>query len=355
MRVTFELDSYRPAGASQWQLPQWGHPLSMGVFPAFVSSDDTLTQVGTAFCVSKLGLLASALHVVSEALRADGQITPSFSSPLGTASVNMRLARTGLTVLHQGVATVGTMSIALWGVESVNAAPPTDLAFAFPTHQTSFPFLQLPMSFVLPRIGSLVRLIGYSNAGASARIIDRGAFVRGEAAALADYAHEFHVVEGRVTDIFAGRFAAGFCDGPCFAVDAEVPHGVSGGPALTAEGSVCGIVTAGASRFFNRPMTLVSPLYPALLLPIEFGARFGPLNLRAEYPLLELIDGGSVASDGSHESVRYSEALDCVHPRIHREDSAHVFDDFASYQAGRPATPVTTPVLRARRNPSPAG
>jgi len=195
------------------------------------------------------------------------------------------------------------------------------------------------MSYAVPRIGSNVRCIGYTGfrpeGGLSKSVLE----VQGPVGS--GYGHQLGVVEGSVTAIFTKEFTKGFGGGPCFAIDAEVPHGYSGGPALNKDGNVCGVVSSGATNFFDTPTSIIALPYPAIHSPIDFRGTKGPLTVHGRRSPAELIQLGLMTTDGTEnhpELVDVSSEGILIGTKIHRDDRPFVFEDFRGYQEGRPAS-----------------
>ena len=81
--------------------------------------------------------------------------------------------------------------------------------------------------------------------------------------------------------------ATGYIEGPCFAFDAEIRHGMSGGPLFSPSGVVRGVNSAGVSQFFGEPMSLGSLLHPMLSIRLKFGAQLGPLRINADHRVID--------------------------------------------------------------------
>ena len=347
--VGINLEQGRPTGESSWELPPYGHPLAQGVYPLLVDKDGQLTPLGTAFCFSRLGFVATAEHIIrdafryhwrGDALRLMDQLPKSYG-----------LNDIGLSVFHHHKSGENSYTVYIWPVENIQGAQPTDVVYGFPKFQNRFPFLPLPISFEVPRIGSRVICVGYSDTCFPDGGIPSDDIRCGHSNWVKAYRNSFRATEGRVTRIFTQRFAAGFIKGPCFAIDVEVEHGMSGGPVFNQAGYVCGVVSAGASNFFNSPASIVSLLYPTLLTGIKFGVSMGPVRLSGTQPLLTLIDRGAVLTDGSEILVTFRPAGREVEigPMIRKEDAPYVHDDFPGYQAGRVASKETREVYRVQR------
>ena len=264
------------------------------------------------------------------------------------------LSRLGLSIIHAFRSTEDNLRLSTCSIERLNGAPPTDLAFGFPTFRTDLPHLALSSSFAIPRIGSTVTCIGYGSmsfpeedssiADENQRVFDR----------LRRASPSIKLVEATVTAIFVERFARGFVDGPCFAIDAELEHGQSGGPVLNEHGYVCGVIAAGASHFFDRPMALVSLLYPTLLCEIDMTAKmWGIMTINNRQSLLSLIGTKSIETDDSEQDVVLTPDQGGgfrTGPLIHRDDGPHVFHDFGKFQDGIRAKSEAKKGFRVKKN-----
>ena len=348
MKIEIPLEFGREPGQDSWVLPPWGHAISLGVYPLLTGARGTLDLVGTAFSFSNVGFVGTALHSILEVCKAEGLPLPDLRASRERRQPEIRLRNATLAVLHHTVSEDSTINASIWPLQTVDAFPPSDIAIAFPRFQTDFPVFSLPLTFDVPRVGSTVKCVGYSSAGAGTQSLDLAAFEDGGVSVPITYEHTLQVTETRVTDIFVRQFASGFLEGPCFAIDAELPHGMSGGPVLNEAGFVCGVVAAGASTFFDRPASLVSMLYPIALGTVRFGATIGPITMNAKRTFADLAVTKSITTDGSEMRLAFSDdnELGGVCPLIATADSGSVHDDFASKQAGTGGTRATGKLFR---------
>lgn len=351
--ASINLQEGRPVGACSWELPIWGHPLSMGVFPLLAAGDipqnPRLVPMGSAFCISRLGIVATAEHNIRESLKYHSR--GARLRQRDELPESYELNDMGLAVFHQCRTGENTFIGNVWPLEGIQGAQPTDVVYGFPKFQTRFPLINFPVSFAVPRIGSRITCFGYTDVsfpedGISVESLKAGRITWPEV-----YSHSFRAIEGRVTRIFTQRFANGFIRGPCITIDAEVEHGMSGGPAFNEQGHVCGVISAGASAFFDAPASIVSLLYPTLLTEIEFGASMGPVRINAKRPIVDLVAQGAIQTDGSESLVTIVPEQEgpVIGPMIHKEDSSFVHSDFEGYQAGEEASKETREVYWVRR------
>ena len=344
------LLSRRPPNAQAWTVPRWPSPLSAGVFPIGVTVEDRFLPLGTAFTISSLGIVASALHNITAALEYD-RIGAGFRRNRELPD-EMTLNDAGLAILHSTMDERGQVSLTIWPLESCNGAPPTDLIFGFPVAQPSLGTLRLPLSFAIPRVGSKVYCVGYGDMKYPDGGISLGDIRTGNVEWVNQSALDLRVVEGRVSKILTKGVAKSFPTGPCVLIDGAAEHGQSGGPVLNDDGFVCGVVSAGASLFMSSDASVVSLLYPVLLHPIKFGVQMGPVRINATYPLIDRIAHGDVITDGFETNLPLTEERGqmVVGAAIHRDDVPHTFDDLAGLQEARSAERVEGPMYRLKRS-----
>ncbi len=372
--VINDIEGYRNDPTETcWNLPRWGHPLSQGVMPLFMSYGERLFPVGTAFTVGKgIVFVVSAAHTIDEGFKYEERLGHVlFGNGDRPKAVDFR--EVGFYVLHQRPIGKDGLRLTLWPLETVDGAPPTDVVFGFPKFDGELGVINHRLSFDIPKRGQTVWGIGYTDEpGVSYPMSD---ILNGSFDWLRDCSLEFVVAKGRVTRVFTRRFARGGIGGPCFAFGAETRGAQSGGPVITSDGLVVGVVSAGATEFFNEPASLASLLFPLLTTNLRFGATHGvgrpritvgdqrielppqQLRLNASRPLLGLITQGVIKTDGSEERVGFTEVPGTsslmVNPVAPTEMVPYVHDDFASFQEGKTSTKATGPIRRFRRNEDP--
>jgi hypothetical protein len=346
---------FQLSGDTEWDLPDWNYPLAQGIMPLCVISNERLIPKGTAFLISKLGVVATAAHVISEALRDDPVAYHALKN--GHCGKEYPVRHIQLAVLHHRKINGVSTQINVWPLENVQIAHPTDLAFGFLKFQQSFPFMSFTLSPAAPRIGETVFSLGYCDSkfpvnGIPLREIKDGTFDWS-----GEFSHRFHVAEGRVNALFLQRFARGYAEMPCFLMDANMQHGQSGGPVFNASGNICGINLAGAEKFTNGQNSLASLIYPALTIKLKFTLQLAKsfiFNVRNQ--LFNLISNGGIATDGSERLTNISvENNDFrIDPLIHRDDEEYVFDDFHGYENSQPADPIAkgTQLLKSNNKSS---
>jgi hypothetical protein len=351
--VLIEIEKYRSDSSSRrWELPAWEHPFGQGILPLFISFEDHLFPVGTAFTIGRgVTFLVSAAHNIREAWRYEGRLSHLLTAREIPESVALKQA--GFSVLHHQPNGKGGITFLIWPMETVEGAPPTDVVIGYPQFQTEAATLVNRLSFDLPLIGEKVWSVGYCEFNFPKNGIPLAAVRAGSFDWEHEYGHKLVVVEGFVERIFTQRFASGFVEGACFTFDAEIAHAQSGGPVLSSEGIVRGINSAGASQFFDRPVSIASLLYPLLFMNLRFGAQLGIMRLNASRPLFDLITQGTIPTDGSEERAIIGQDAASgrfyVNPRVEKSMSEYVHDDFAGFQSGRTATAEMRPGYRLRK------
>lgn len=322
---------------SAWELPPWGHQASMMVMPLFMTIDEHLFPIGSAFTVgSGLGFVMTAMHNIMEAIKEDGFHDTAVSS--GKLPEAMSLRHIGLSVLHQAPNGQGGLTLNFLPLTSVEGAPPTDVVIGFAQLPLGTRSISLPLSFAVPAKGDLIWSLGYHDFKFPEDGIPIAAVRDGSFDWQHDYSHRFLVVEAEVEAAFSARLAAGFLEGPCFVFDQTIPHGLSGGPVISADGHILGINSAGAETFFGKPMSAASMLYPLALTSINFGATIGPLTLKSKRPMIDLIGQGIIRTDGTEERLAFTvdDGMTSIIAGV-PTGSVTVFEDLSGYQSGTAA------------------
>jgi hypothetical protein len=346
--VSTDIEAARQPGSSIWEIPAWGHPLALGVYPFFLTGNRQLMPAGTAFCISNFGVSMTGVRAITGAARdhwGDGSIEQK--DGLFTSQTMKAI---GMALFHHQALPGGKFSGHISTVEFIQAASPTDIGYVFPQFQNGFLYLPLPLSFAVPRIGSRVICVGFSDLSGPDAGLSLDDIKCGRINLLDVYKHKLTAVEGRVTRIFVKRFADGFIDGPCFTIDAEIGHGMSGGPVFSENGYVCGITSAAATHFFGKPASIISLLYPTLVMNISWGGQIGSLRISSKRRLTELIAQGTVSTDGSENLVTMQQEGNefLIGPAIHGEDADYIFEDLPSFQKGSHAARESIDIYRLR-------
>lgn len=350
-RITIQLEKYRKNPADrEWELPPWGHPISLGVLPLFLAIDEHLIPVGTAFTTgNKVTFIVSATHNIREAIKEEPRLEHLAGSPIeGT----LDLKHVSLSVLHQHTDETGRTRLSLWPIETFRGPSPTDVVIGSPQFAAGLVTPVHPLSFNMPPVGEKLWSVGYSEFEFPNGGIPRSAILDGSFDWQNNYGHRLFVVEGRVERIFAQKFAAGYIEGPCFAFDAEIRHGMSGGPLFSPSGVVRGVNSAGASQFFGEPKSLGSLLHPILSIRLKFGAQLGPLRINADHRVIDLVAHGTLVTDGSETDIGFTEDAETgsliTHLRFRPDDRSFVHDDFQSFQGGKAPT-ISNDVIHVLR------
>lgn len=364
--LDFGLDAFRTGEERTWELPAWGHPLSLGVFPLLVEeSESELRTIGTAFNIGRAGILATAGHLlVEESLKRDRRGLRLLHEPWFPKSLELsEYGNHGLYILYSlaGHEQLHVRLLPIQKASGILTVTPerrrvADLAFVAPDFPRELPRRCLPITFRVPRIGSTIRCIGYCKSSDDHENVISLEDLREERIRdwLSYYKHRFCVVEGVVREIFTQGFAPNFVSSACFSIDVETENGLSGGPVFDENGYVCGVVSAGASLYFSQPSSssLVSLFYPSFMTSINavhsMAANF---QFTISLPLSELVARQSIRTDGSEELVTLVPEGEewRVGIEIHKDDANSVFDNLEGFQENRTASLATGSHLRMKK------
>ena len=342
-QLLIPIGQYRTDPSSPvWELPPWGHPLSQGVLPLFLSVAGRLIPIGSAFTVgSGVAFLVSAYHNLKEVFSYEPRLHHLITALTHPEAIETK--EVGIYVLHQRWedSTKTKIHFALWPIESFAGALPSDVTLGFPQFTDRLGTLSMPLSFDVPSPGALVWSTGYADFKFPIEGIDLDEVKGGRFNWLTQYSHRFLVCEGRVQAIFLKRFANGYVEGPCFSFDVEVPHGLSGGPVLDMNGTVRGVNSASATNFLDGPATLASFLQPLLFQNICSGVQLGPMRIDSAIPIVEWIMRGTIQTDGSETRVPIGEGENQYTAgfAVPASFEGSVYDDFNGLRSGTPPAP----------------
>ncbi len=343
----------------EWELPPWHTLWGRAVFPLMIANEERcLFPLGTAFSFSKLGHIFTARHNVEGGLKQHHPNKDQFiRDGLTAARRSGNIDHAQFAIVSQGPNPKrGDVSLDVRGLDSIHAAPPTDLIignFLNDESASLIPTIVPRITFAPPRVGEIVRCVGYCDSvvpdiGLSLDEIRSGRLNPYEA-----FRHRLIAVEGKVKNFFINGLTSSFVEGPCFTIDAEAPNGLSGGPIFNSDGSICGAVYSGASMFFEEPTTVGALLYPIFLLELSFGISMA--NGRFKFtasgrPIADLVATQAIRTDGAEEKqLHFTHEEDGVRvgAAFNKEDAAFIFEDFKAFQEGRPMASIEDQKLRA--------
>jgi hypothetical protein len=144
----------------------------------------------------------------------------------------------------------------------------------------------------IPKPGSKVAALGYHQMKGTFKTTDLDTF---------EMTYEQNTVEvvGTVTDVHPEFREMGLLNFPCFVVDADYDHGLSGGPIFDETGSVCGVVCSGNTWGQGSYGSLVWPIFGC-----EIEVSRAPNRPVETVLLYDLVSDGSIKVDGSFSHVR---------------------------------------------------
>ena len=322
-------------GDSTWTLPPWGYPLGIGINPLFLEVEKRIWPVGTAFNTGGgANITLTAFHCIEEAIRHE----PSLHRQLleNGELKNGTLNRANLYILRNYNTAEG-VQFSFVPLEHVAGGPPADVVFCATRFQTGTLTMDNKLSFRLPQPDDLIHSIGYCDF----RFPSEG-IPLGDVSGFdweREYSHTFRVIESKVGCVFTSGYANGFLQGPCFTFGGRLSGGMSGGPVFDlARNVVFGVNSATA---FDADVSLASLLFPYVLSPITFGVNLtddGAFRLNSTQNIFQMLEFGSIASDGSHEDIVYQRTDDGILTTIPFPVEYHgrLFSDLRGMQKGEP-------------------
>jgi hypothetical protein len=340
------VEAYREGDESTWELPL-SHPLTAAVAPLFVASKGRLHPVGSAFMVSSLRIALTANHNLSHVL--GFHHSPSRARRLADdpERKHYRLDDLNLYLLLSGLSEAGEPASRLWSLKTTHTPRPADLAYAVLDRKgdDGFRFMPLGLSPAVPRKGSRLSSIGYCDFSYPEGGIPLDAVHSGSFEFSKDYSHRLIVCQGEVDLIFSRKVASGFLEGPCVRTNYDIPHGLSGGPALDERGYVAGVNSAGGRELFGHSSSLVSLIYPSMQTRVDLAAvnaldRSRIASVRPR--VLDLVLMGKIKTDESEQLLGFSdtdsdEGPEAVHPMVHLDDYQFVYESISDYTENNPA------------------
>ncbi|WP_165683220.1 S1 family peptidase [Mycobacteroides abscessus] len=272
------------------------------IVPLVVATPETVHCVGTAFCISSIGLWVTARHV----LEGRG----------GAIEVQKQNAHSHLAILWVGSGVGHDVPTLIGGTVPVSAfarhpASGSDLAI-MKTKTSIFDFPALTLSAALPLVGTPIIGAGYpqieikSTSGNSQR-------------RNLNITPNLHTSSGKVLQLYKdGRDTFKDLDGNfvgklptvCFETSARLDSGMSGGPVLDHNNTVCGVISTGLEQGSGgtQEASFVSGTPYIFMLNVRYGKDNEKITT-----VYELAKRGYVPTDESFERLRMTEDGKDIH------------------------------------------
>ncbi len=233
----------------------------------FADSKKPPTAVGTAFYLGP-GVAVTARHVVTEPAKDPLSHLPRESELLLASSV---VGTHGYVIAARGpdrTAPVPVLGQNLSAHNSDVAMLGVDLS-SFPDGAGPVYF---SLSFAKPEIGTECLALGYPFVEAEWKRNENGTYDGTTRMPL-------HVSVGEITELYPAGLGGSLWPQPFFAVSADYPGGMSGGPVFDTEGRVIGVVSTGMSE--GTPSGTVSMIGALAILPVPRKEVLAQLENRA--------------------------------------------------------------------------
>jgi Trypsin-like peptidase domain len=284
-------------GDSFTPLAEFGHRIQQCVMTLVVIDDGAVVPVGTGFVIAVDGLLMTASHVITEAMKRVVHRT----NPNGEMERQLALFALYLTSETQG----DSRENVIGGLIPItHVAFPEELDIGYCSLRRPlrdgiplrFPVFRLSPG--LPKVGE--QILGFGYYGMKGHITDSSS----DGAIHIDYRQETAFTRGRIVEVHSPMRDRGMLHFPCFRTDARFEHGMSGGPILNENGSVCGVICSSFPPFETDPehISFGSLVWPALGISVEGALREGgPVE---KVTIYELVQRGIVQCDETIAQVQ---------------------------------------------------
>jgi hypothetical protein len=257
------------------KVPTFPHPTQMSIMPVVAVRGPQLRLLGTCFAISNDGLVLTARHVLDAVFEA-GQQPDGWQ--VGAMYIAEPMPGDDPAGLHGGfisanqIPRVGELDI---GAMHLNLPARIDTGALLP-----MPALRL--SPAIPRVGATCLALGYHD-------------MKDEIARDNPYDHTieqtYSASQGIIEEICFPRRDASMLTFPCFRTSLRHEPGMSGGPVVSEDGGVIGVV---CSAIKGQDIYYVSLIGPALFLQLD---GLGADGKAARMFLYDFVAGGAVGVD----------------------------------------------------------
>lgn len=278
----------------------FGSPHQQVVMPLFTVRDGNFVPVGTGFVVGGDGLMMTASHVVLEAAAAAGHVVRDEPQDLQGGELY------ALYVSDEKHGPNNEHFVGgLWPVQKSWCDCSLDIGWCWlqRAERDGKPvlFRRMRLSPGLPKVGDEITAFGYHGLSEPMKTGADGKRV-------VTYDQKGSFTTGRIIEIHAERRDSSMLRFPCFRTDARFDPGMSGGPVVNKEGSVCGVICSslGVAAGEEGYISYASLVWPVLGTEIEVAPAEGK-PVRAT-KIEELVRSGYIATDGTETQIRVQTA-----------------------------------------------
>jgi hypothetical protein len=278
---------------------EYPHPLQQWAMPlvAFQYDNEEVIAaqpLGTAFAIGP-HLLVTAKHVL-DPLRTDD------ISSGGTIALRDDMWPRAMFTLVQSVPGQNYKQGALLPMQAISLSPSHDLAvmttMTFDSNDWQPTFSCAPLTIRPPVIGSTVLALGYAGLQASVT----GSSENGDTELEVN--QPVVASRGRIQEHYVPQRDSVMINFPAMQGDFPSLSGMSGGPVITEDGRVCGMVCSSVDSEDGETWTSTC----ALLAPLFALSVKGNLaGTRGRWSIRDLAEHGIVPTDGSHTKVHFEQ------------------------------------------------
>ncbi|MBN1777451.1 MAG: trypsin-like peptidase domain-containing protein [Clostridiales bacterium] len=277
------------------------HFFQTSVFPIIHDNEKSLDLLGTAFCISSNGFLLTAKHVLKDLTDKKEREGVVKNGVIDFTELNLYVLYCTNIVLVEGQYFGGLLPIT--NITYSNESDIALLTIDIPTiDDVRVPLMQFTLSPGIPKLYQQTMAIGYSK-----KLVtfngDLSRFQR-------TINNSLNASKGEIVEIYGNKRDSILLKFPCFRTNARYDHGMSGGPIISVNGGVIGIITMSLSTEDSQePYYSHGVLLPPLLVMKAKYRESADSKIKEDY-IYDMAQAGYFSIDDSLKQIRVTRNRD---------------------------------------------